>query len=225
MKTFSFISNKKYTLDTCLGSRDAVISCLAPCTTAILFTTCWKLHLQNIRNLSHTEKHDDQTAFNWNVLRHRILGVSNRGRDAKRMSPLPSSIEETMQFNYKGLFSRTVCVWVLPPTLSRLTVHTISERFVWPSSMWRGLHRRPEEQYIDLINRKVQEPAPGVRDVGTEARPHDAVPSRPVSGVELLSAKDNKLHHVCTSAHVSRNAKFENVRTNNVIVWLNCEWH
>jgi hypothetical protein len=50
-------------------------------------------------------------------------------------------------------------------------------QFVWLSSLGRGLHGGPEQKYVDLINGKVQESAPGVRDIRTETCPYDAVPS------------------------------------------------
>ena len=56
-----------------------------------------------------------------------------------------------------------------------------------------GLHSRPEEHDVDLIDGKVQESTPGVRDIWTETRPHDAVPSWPVCSIKLLSAKDETL--------------------------------
>jgi hypothetical protein len=62
----------------------------------------------------------------------------------------------------------------------------------WPSMRW-GLHGCPEEKDVDLIDGKIQESTPGVRDIWTETRPHDAVPSWPVSSIELLSAKDETL--------------------------------
>ena len=91
--------------------------------------------------------------------------------------------------------------------------------------MIRGLHGCPEEQDVDLIDGKIQETAPGVRDIRTETRPHDAVPSWPVSSIKLLSAKDEVLSVrtvVQHCSHIYVVASFHYLKKELSYMGMNC---